>query len=252
VLQNELIARATGESCDNNIYQDFRHDFMDDPKTVNLLPDFVRTCRDLNHFWGYIQPRSPTYAGRRKIIWDAFGPLLDYLEGKNRAPADEAISDTLLTFDPDGVHNVWVKALDRRLDDPDGAITSARTLLETVCKRILDDAGETYSEKDDLPALYNAMAKLLNLAPSQHSEHIFKTILGNCKSVVNSLGSLRNKVGDAHGRGGRPVHAAPRHAALAVNLAGSVATFLVETWQAQQNQSGAQGPFASAAAKIDD
>ena len=28
--------------------------------------------------------------------------------------------------------------LQRRFDDPDGAITAARTLLETVCKHILD------------------------------------------------------------------------------------------------------------------
>ena len=127
-----------------------------------------------------------------------------------------------------------IKALDRRLDDPDGAITSARTLLETVCKRILDEAGETYSDKEDLPKLFSMVAELLNLSPSQHSEKVFKTILGNCQSVVNSLGSLRNKIGDAHGRGGVPIRAAPRHAALAVNLAGTMATFLVETWQERQ------------------
>ena len=31
--------------------------------------------------------------------------------------------------------------LDRRLEDPEGAITTARTLIETVYKHILDDAG---------------------------------------------------------------------------------------------------------------
>ena len=46
--------------------------------------------------------------------------------------------------------------------------------------------------------------------------------------------TLRNRIGDAHGQGRNPVRPAPRHAALAVNLAGSVATFLVETWQGKQ------------------
>ncbi|WP_334364405.1 abortive infection family protein [Bradyrhizobium sp. AZCC 1578] len=49
-------------------------------------------------------------------------------------------------------------------------------------------------------------------------------------SVVEGLGSLRNKIGDAHGQGGKPVRPSARHAAqLAVNLAGAMATFL-DTW----------------------
>ena len=111
----------------------------------------------------------------------------------------------------------------------------ARTLLETVCKRILDEANETYSDKDDLPALYRAVALRLNLAPSEHTEEIFKRILGGATSVVEGLGSLRNKIGDAHGRGGKSIRPSARHAHLAVNLAGAMATFLVETWTARSN-----------------
>jgi hypothetical protein len=43
------------------------------------------------------------------------------------------------------------KALERREQDPDGAITSAWTLLEEVCRFVLDSEGETYDEKADLP-----------------------------------------------------------------------------------------------------
>jgi Abortive infection C-terminus len=133
------------------------------------------------------------------------------------------------------VHSVWEKALTRRHTDPDGAITTARTLLETVCKRILDEAGEVYSDKDDLPALYRAVALKLQIAPSQHTEDAFKRILGGATSVVEGLGSLRNKIGDAHGRGGKPVRPIARHAQLAVNLAGALATFLVDTWAARKS-----------------
>jgi hypothetical protein len=64
------------------------------------------------------------------------------------------------------------------------------------------------------------------LAPHQHQEKLFKTMLGNCQSVVNSLGALRNKIGDAHGSGRRSIKPKPRHAELAVNLAGAMA----EAW----------------------
>jgi hypothetical protein len=70
----------------------------------------------------------------------------------------------------------------------------------------------------------------LNLASSQHTEPLFKSILGNCQAVVGHLSSLRNKLGDSHGQGKGFVRPKARHAELAVNLAGTVATFLISTW----------------------
>ncbi|WP_247891815.1 abortive infection family protein [Azospirillum argentinense] len=151
------------------------------------------------------------------------------------APADAVISEALAAFDEASVHAAWTKALERRATHPEGAITSARTLLETVCKHIIEDAGGTYGEKDELPKLYRTAAEHLNLAPDQHTEEVFKAILGNCQSVVNSLASIRNKLSDAHGRGRRAARPLPRHAELAVNLAGTMATFLVSTWRARQD-----------------
>lgn len=173
-----------------------------------------------------------SWQARRSHIYDAFQPLLEYLEGPNRAPADTAISEALSSFDPDGVHAAWEKALVRRNQDPEGAITAARTLLESVCKRILDEAEVAYGD-DDLPKLYRKVSNELNLSPSQHTEEVFRAILGGCHTVVQNLGTLRDRIGDAHGQGRNPVKPAPRHAALAVNLAGSMATFLVETWQSR-------------------
>jgi Abortive infection C-terminus len=198
------------------------------------LPEEVRTCRDLEHFWGRIKAVSPQWAPRRAHIRDGLAKLYDHLEGASRAPMDAIASEALSTFDADGVHVVWVKALERRHTDPEGAITVARTLLETVCKRILDESGIEYQDKHDLPKLYGIVATKLDIAPSQHTEDVFKRILGGCSSVVEGLGSLRNKISDAHGRGGKlPVRPLPRHAHLAVNLAGTMATFLVETWLAR-------------------
>ena len=150
------------------------------------------------------------------------------------SPADQLISKSLISFDEAGVHQAWEKALERRGSDPEGAVTAAKTLLETVCKHIIDDAGGSYGDNDDLPKLYHTAAEHLNLAPSQHTEPLFKTILGNCHSVVGTLAGLCNKLGDAHGQGKKQVRLLPRHAELAVNLAGSVATFLVSTWNARK------------------
>jgi len=154
---------------------------------------------------------------------------MDWLEGRHQAHGDEVVSATLGTFDAEGVHAAWLKALDRRISDPEGAITMARTLLETVCKHILDARTPDYDDAADLPALYKAVAKALNLAPDQHTQEPIKAILGGAMNLVNGIGTLRNRLSDSHGRSGkRPVRPSARYASLAVNTAGAVATFLIE------------------------
>lgn len=238
LLRNGLISQATNGSMQDGTYKALRKEFMADPDTCELLPAFVRTCHDPGDFWSYIKVEFSTYAERRTFIREAFTALLAFLERRG-TPAAELISDVLISYDEDGVHRAWQKALKRSGDDPEGAITSARTLLESVCKNILDDSGGTiaYAPGDDLPKLYRAVAETLNIAPSQHTEEVFRRILGGCTSVVEGLGALRNKVGDAHGQGKRPVRVAPRHAHLAVNLAGTMAVYLIETRTALESGS---------------
>jgi len=153
-------------------------------------------------------------------------------------PTDDVVSEALKRFNAESIHVVWKKALERRQSDPEGAITTARTLLETVCKHILDEKGIEYSNKTDLPQLYHLVSVELNLSPSQHTEDVFRQILGSCSSIVNGLGTLRNRLGDAHGQGKKNIRPAARHAELAVNLAGSVALFLVETWESRNLKAG--------------
>ncbi|EFC54306.1 abortive infection family protein [Enterobacter cancerogenus] len=231
-LQLIMISTATNGTTPADDYAELRNYFLDNPLYKSLVPSFVRKSRSLDQFWQFIKSKFPSYAERRTYIWAEFTPLLDFIEGKNRAPADEVITDAFKSFDTDGVHAVWTKALERRITDPDGAITSARTLLETVCKHILDDMNVPYNNKNiEMSELYKLVSKELNLSSDQHSESIFKQILGGCSAVVNGLGTLRNRLGDAHGKNRAAVKPSPRHAELAVNLSGSMALFLISTWQ---------------------
>lgn len=237
LLQSILIDRATGGDPSDPLYRRLRNQLREQSSELwPHLPDFVRSNRSLDSFWHYIKHSAPTYAERREIIYPAFAPALDHLEGRTAAPGDDVTSSALRSFDADGVQEVWSKALGRRKDDPEGAITVARTLLETVTKRILDETGTEYKDSDDLPKLYAKTAAVLNLAPSQHTEEPIKAILGGAMNMVNGIGTLRNRLSDAHGRGGPlPVRPSERHASLAVNTAGAVATFLVETHKAKNS-----------------
>lgn len=237
-LQDILIACATHCDTNNEEYRKLRLELLRDSAVKDLLPQFVKTYDDLSKFWGFIKPKFSTYQERRMFIWEEFGSLVASLEQNIIAaqPADDDISAILVNFDAEHINIAWQKALERRNEDPEAAITMARTLIESVCKHILDEAGISHSDKDDLPKLYKETAKQLNMAPEQHQEEVFKQILNGCQTVIQGLGTLRNKLGDAHGKGKKAVKPSARHAALAVNLAGSMAAFLVATWEERSSK----------------
>lgn len=252
-LRSIITTHGTGGQMDDIEFRLLRAEFFDDPAAKRLLPSFVRDSVTGDDVWAYLKDHHTgegAYAARRKHIAAEFQPLLDFLSNSG-APADAGISDTLTQYDADGVSDIWQKALNRRKTDPEGAITAARTLLEATCKHILEDADLEFSEKWDLPKLYSETARHLSLSPSQHTEDTFKRILGGCKSVVENLGGLRNKISDAHGGGRKKVRPAERHAALAVNLAGSMAMFLVDTWTVQQSKARAKAAKEKTEAKQD-
>jgi len=237
-LQNVLVARATGVGApgDNAQYLQLRQALLANEELAQLLPSFVRTSRTLDQFWPFIQAKFAKYAERREFIWKEFRLVLDHLEGVGAAPSDAGVTLALTKFDSAHIQTAWHKALERRTNDPEGAITSARTLLESVCKHILDASGTHYEDSADMNKLYRQTADRLNIAPTQHTEPIFKQILGGCTAVVEGLGALRNRLSDAHGKGRAAVKPAPRHAELAVNLAGALAMYLLATWDARSEQ----------------
>src|SRR5215475_11632984 len=148
ILQNGLVSYATGGAGFPE-FTDLRQLITTHPRTRQLAPAFLRTNRDLHQFWQFIKKQSESYQGRREYLWAQFSPLLAELEGQTKTPADNYVSEVLSRFNADTVHSVWQKALDRRRDDAEGAITSARTLLETVCKHILDQTNTTYEDDWD-------------------------------------------------------------------------------------------------------
>jgi hypothetical protein len=236
-LRNTLLGLTT-EGGSETGYKIARNKLMGEVSLKKLLPDFVRFSPDavsVRAALSGVASGSGSWALRRAHVNEAFNPLLKYLEN-GQAAADSMISEVLKNYDAPAVQAFWNKSLERRSTDPEGAVTAASTLLEEVCKHILEDSGLEWDQKWNIPKLYSEVSKVLNLAPSQHQEEVFKTILGNCQSVVQSIGSLRNTGGDAHAGGRTRITFKPRHAALSVNLAGSMALFLIETWQAKHEE----------------
>ena len=232
-LKHILMARATGERAAEGKYQRLRNRLTNNALVKDKLPSFVRTCGSLHEFWTVIQDQIRTYAKRRTYITEQFEEVVSFLEQQAATSGDDPVSQLLSTVDVPHVAAAWQTALEKRVSDPTEAISSARTLIETVCKHILAEQKVIYSDTDDLPKLYQHTADSLSLSPSQHTEQVFRQILGGCQSVVEGLGAMQERHVDADGTEVKGLHPAPRHAELAVNLAGTMATFLLATWEAK-------------------
>lgn len=119
--------------------------------------------------------------------------------------------------------------------DPADAITAARALVETTCKAVLDELREPFDEGDDLPTLYKKTAGALKLDPVQH-EVVYRQTLQGLVSAIQGIAEVRNKLGDAHGKGRSAARPQPRHARLAAGASVTISTFLVETLEERRRK----------------
>lgn len=239
ILENLLVACATsgGGRGDSGGYRRARDLLLAIPGVSERVPRFLRTCRTLDEFWAFIKQMGNNWASREQFIHAEFEPLKSWLEQGAVSPVEEEGDAILATVDLPHVREAWEKAYDRvRLGDFDGAITAAKTLLEKVCQRILDDLDETYPTDADLPKLHHLVCKRLNLAPSEQTQELFRKLLGGCKTIVDNIAAVRNRLGDAHPEQETGIKADRRHAELAANAAGTAAVFLIASWQEQNRR----------------
>lgn len=134
-----------------------------------------------------------------------------------------------------------LRRLIRRLEDSvikdhDLAIGSAKELIETVCKSILEERGKPVSGTPDIPTLTKTTLKELQLVPDGVEESVrgadtIKRVLRSLGSIANDLNELRNLYGTGHGKSMKSVGLTERHARLAVGAAVAYTTFLWDRHQ---------------------
>jgi hypothetical protein len=126
-------------------------------------------------------------------------------------------------------------------DDPALAIGTAKELIETTCKGILEQRGQTAVPSWEMPDLAKATARSLGLVPedvpsAERGSETLRALLGNLWSVAGRLAELRNLYGTGHGKHPSAQGLHPRHARLAVGAAAALVTFLFETHVANPHQ----------------
>ncbi len=111
------------------------------------------------------------------------------------------------------------RAMNSVESDPALAIGTAKELVETTCKTILEQI-DGADVPDELPKLVRATQKALNLLPddvpeSAKGNETIKRMLSNLGQMTQGLAELRNLYGTGHGPSGRKRGLSSRHARLA-------------------------------------
>ena len=117
---------------------------------------------------------------------------------------------------------------------PHVAIGTAKELIETCCKKILDERNIQYDKSWDLILLVKNTNRELKLSPTdipddKKAAKTIKSILNSLSTVVQGICELRNEYGSGHGKTAKFVGLGARHAKLAVGAATTLAIFLLET-----------------------
>ncbi len=146
-----------------------------------------------------------------------------------------------LLSDPDHLARRIERMETAVLKDPDAAIGDAKELVESVCKMILEEGGESPDKNLNLPALYKKTSKLLRLdvesvPASAKGSAAAHQVLRSLAAAVQGMAELRNQIGTGHGRTRRsPAEA--RHARLAVGSSKTLVIFLLDTWDIRRQNS---------------
>ncbi|HEY3296819.1 MAG TPA: abortive infection family protein [bacterium] len=174
-----------------------------------------------------------------------FIKLRDWLKENYPSEASYLFGDPDLIFEPlekvairnshDVTHHL--RRIREAVDsDPEQAIGSAKELVESVLKVIIEGSGEKPGG-DDFPQLLRRVQKMLDLDPSAITVNAkgadtVRRVLSNLGQVAIGIDELRNLYGTGHGRTKRS-GVSVRHARLVVGSAATLVTFLMETYEAK-------------------
>lgn len=199
------------------------------------------------------EKNSRKQRANKLLYWlkqDGFEWVNDHLVRSTGTPVLEDLATAAHTLEGGHLASQIQRMKDSIETDPALAIGTAKELIETVCKTILEERGKTISGASDIPTLTKALLRELKLVPEgihdgAKGADLIRGILRSLGTIGNDLGQLRGLYGTVHGKTANTQALKPRHAKLAVGAAATLVTFLVETHQenpankAQQQKTGA-------------
>lgn len=115
--------------------------------------------------------------------------------------------------------------------DPALAIGSAKEFVETLCKGILTNKGETLLGSETLPQLVKRVRRVLGLEVDGTTADTIRRTLSALASLTQGIAELRGQLGSGHGHHPSASQPTPSVARLAVGTATTLGVFLFDQYQ---------------------
>ena len=155
--------------------------------------------------------------------------------------AREAMEDSLAHIEQQ------VKSIEQAVvENPSLTFDLAKTLIESICKAVLNERSVLYNKNDDLPKLFNLATQTLSFLPITASDATevrksLKKTLSGLNTAVLGICELRNQCGFAsHGSGTAKPALEEIQAMLAAEAADTIVGFLHRVHRQGSTSSPAQ------------
>ena len=155
---------------------------------------------------------------------------LNIISANSGITSVESMRELIKSHDLNSVLEDFNRALENIENDPEQAIASSSSTLESICKAIIELDGQSLPQKQTMATLLAEAVVIVNISPKNHSDGEIKRILGGIQNVILGLGALRTGFSSAHGHGIKKYKLSRRHVRLLVNSMVTFGMFLIETY----------------------
>jgi len=220
------------ESSKGAALRAFLNDCMDETKVLRLLDALMKHGEEHG-----IREKANALFLRCRFI-------LDRARGTNPAVAQLA-GELKAQFNGEYIKAEIEAMIPLQKTNPTDAIGKAKELVESCCKTILERKDIAYDSKWDLQQLVKNTRKALHLMPEDIPERApaaeaIKQLLSHLGAIAQCMGELRNAYGSGHGKAESFRGLQERHAKLAVGCSSTLASFLWESFEREQQRQTAR------------
>jgi hypothetical protein len=237
-LEFICIKIATGKADPNtdfNIYTKLRKELLGDSTLSPLVHWTIKDSFDPMDYYNCLQSKFKTYRERREAIVNEFAPLIKKARETTRLFLAPEMSKQIEGVNSTYLKENWQKIIDRAPSDSSGCITSARGLIESTLKFILNESGEELGKNNQMSDLLKRVKdKLFPNFPNEPEE--IQKIFYSVSLVVDKIKDLRNAYGDAHGHIDKEGRLDTLSATFIANMSMSICSFLLEAFELYKNQ----------------
>lgn len=193
--------------------------FMDIEPTKSLFDDDI-----IENDITIGQARIISALDKNQLTYKTNGYVID----AGSSIVTKTLEDYLKKGDFKSIEVEFERAISNINSDPHSSITAASAIIESVLKHYIERNNLLMPSKMNISLLWQTVRQHLTLNRDAQLNDDQKKILTGVTTIIDGVGAFRSHIGSAHGRGVAPPTISTHEARLAINVAHSITTFVMD------------------------